>query len=384
MKLDVNFLSAKSADGVYKITAKGAVVASLHWADANGILTEWTPFAYVPVLPNGTGIFRYTGGRAVPEKAEYILVRAVTPDFLHTDEVMYKIPDEQKSGAVKDGIKFCLMSDLHLSNKPWKIKQALSMAADADCVLIAGDLVNDGTQRQFQMMSDIIDGYDKMVFAVSGNHDYPLNPVPCVGEGIYDYYSLQRKLLGRAAENGCDIEFDISGAYAARMGDIEIIGLNAAAHWRRLTFKKGSQLEWLEDYIDKRSAARWRIILCHAPLIMHNPQRPKNGTPYLGRDKALQKIIDSNERIIFASGHTHISPGDYMGCVEYDSSRQNIYINDGSICPTTYKSKEPLSTEEWTDGIVTELVLGNSGIEISAKSVKSGQYVSRGHYRIIK
>ncbi|MCH5187031.1 MAG: metallophosphoesterase [Oscillospiraceae bacterium] len=378
MKLEVKLTSKSSADGIYKVTAKGCIAASLYWADEEGALPDWTAFAYVPVLPNGTGTFRYVGGRTIPPGAEYVLARAVYPDFMHTDEVMLKIPDEQKPTAAEEGVSFCLMSDMHLSNKPWKIKQALLCAPNT--VLIAGDLVNDGTPEQLQSMSDILAGLDRPVFAVSGNHDYPIEPLVYCGQRCDSQAALQAGLLKRAAEDGYEIECDESGAYAARKGNIEIIGLNIASHWRKFDFSQGEQLRWLEAHLDSEGGARWRIILCHAPLIAHNPQRPPSGTPYFGRNKALQSIINSHRGIIFVSGHTHISPNDYSGCVEFDCSNRNIYINDGSICPTTYKSKEPLAAAEWTDGVVTDLVLGSSTVEVCARSLADGRKIARGYY----
>lgn len=383
MKLEVKFSSKKSADGVYKITAKGCIAASLYWADENGALPDWTAFAYTPVLPNGTGVFRYSGGRGIPPEAEYVLARAIYPDFMHTDEVMLKIPDKQKSPAVEKGLRFCLMSDLHLSNKPWKIKHALASATNPDCILLAGDLVNDGTPEQLQNMSDIIEGSGKPVLAVSGNHDYPIEPVPYCGDMCGSPALLQARLLKKAAENGFEIECDESGAYAARKGRIEIIGLNIATHWRKFTFGQGSQLKWVADHLDSSKDLQWHIILCHAPLIAHNPQRPPTGTPYFGRDKTLQNIINAHEGIIFVSGHTHISINDYCGCVQYVRENRTIYINDGSVCPATYKSKEPLAPAEWTDPAVTDLILSGNGVEITAKSLIDGRKIARGYYRYV-
>ncbi len=76
------------------------------------------------------------------------------------------------------------------------------------------------------------------------------------------------------------------------------------------------------------------IVMCHPPLIAHNPQRTADMASYIVReqDTRLQKIIDKN--IIFLSGHTHVIPS-----IEIDEARGNLYINDGSICPTTEKSE---------------------------------------------
>lgn len=43
-------------------------------------------------------------------------------------------------------MRILAMSDLHLSKKPWQVRKALRMGSNADLVLLAGDLVNDGTR----------------------------------------------------------------------------------------------------------------------------------------------------------------------------------------------------------------------------------------------
>lgn len=48
------------------------------------------------------------------------------------------------------------MRDLHLSKKPWQVRKAFAMARKADLVLLAGDLVNDGTPAQFELMRKCI------------------------------------------------------------------------------------------------------------------------------------------------------------------------------------------------------------------------------------
>lgn len=68
--------------------------------------------------------------------------------------------------------------------------------------------------------------------------------------------------------------------------------------------------------------------------LAHNPKRGDR-QPYLSRDDQLQRIIDAHRNIIFISGHTHVSMNSDVSCVERDKLRSNIYINDGSIRPTT-------------------------------------------------
>ena len=129
-------------------------------------------------------------------------------------------------------MKFIVMSDLHLSKKPWQVQKALNMGKGADAVLLVGDLTNDGTPEQLQLMQQCIEAClpDTPVLAVTGNHDCPHQPSPMIRRGICDFPALQDWLLKRQP---FPCVLDDSGAWAVRMGDIEVIGLNCVWHWRR-------------------------------------------------------------------------------------------------------------------------------------------------------
>lgn len=271
-------------------------------------------------------------------------------------------------------MRLMVMSDLHLSKKPWQVRRALKMGADADAVLLVGDLTNDGTPEQMELMRQCIQEVlpDTPVLAVTGNHDYPHQPSPMLRRGIFDYPALQDWLLARQTY---PYLLDDSGAYAVRMGEIEIIGLNCVWHWRRFKFKDGAQLKWLENHLDT-SDAKWHILLCHAPLLAHNPKR-SDTKPYLSRDEQLQKIMDAHGNILFLSGHTHISMESAVGCVEHDEARNNFYINDGSIRPTTLLTTDGYPEENAADGNVVELLIEESRIKISAISTRTAQPIFR-------
>lgn len=266
------------------------------------------------------------------------------------------------------------MSDLHLARKPWQVRRALQMGQGADLVLLAGDLVNDGTPEQMREMRRCIE--DKLpetpVLAVAGNHDYPRLPVPLIPEGVCDYPAIQDWLLHRQPYPYIR---DSSGAYALRAGELEVIGLNCVSHWRRFKFPDGAQLKWLASHLKGSGAAR-HIVMCHAPLLAHNPKRGDK-KPYLSRDDQLQAIIDAHRNIIFLSGHTHISM-DCPGCVEYDADRDNLYINDGSIRPTTLLAGNGVQKAASGSGNVVELRLSPDQIDIAVLSTAGGAPVPEG------
>lgn len=381
MDLTINQRIPGCADGNYHVKAKGCIVASLHWADENGVLTDWQPFAYLPIETNGIGMYKMVGSRAIPRDATHVLARAVSADFASVEEILIPIPKPAEAEAEESAQHFLVMTDLHLSSKPWKVRKALSMGKDYDAVLITGDMTNDGTQEQmelfWQCVNEIIP--DVPVFTVTGNHDYSRDPLPQIPHGVCDYPALQQKLLNRADTMGISYQQDDSGAYVATMGDTEIVGLNAATHWRRFKFPDNAQLEWLVSHLQASEAKR-HIILCHAPLRLHHPYRPENGECYLSRDSVLQRIIDAAQtEVIFLSGHTHYFMNCHEGCVEM-AERNHLYINAGSIRPTALKPDELLQPECWTEGNVVELLIGENWTTVTGISIKTGQKIARGHY----
>ena len=274
-------------------------------------------------------------------------------------------------------MKFLVMSDLHLSKKPWQVRKALKMGTDADAVLLVGDLTNDGTPEQITLMQQSIAEVltNTPVLAVPGNHDYPHFPTPMIREKFCDFEALQDWLLIRQPY---PYVLDDSGAWAVRLGEVEIIGLNCVWHWRRFKFKDGAQLKWLEQHLDN-SDARWHMVLCHAPLLAHNPKR-SDTKPYLSRDEQLQKIIDAHKNIIFISGHTHVSMESPIGCVEHDEIRNNIYINEGSIRPTTLLEDTGLPRAEPAVGNIVEIQTIGREVAVKVLSLEDGSEIATEHF----
>lgn len=127
------------------------------------------------------------------------------------------------------------------------------------------------------------------------------------------------------------------------------------------------------------------MIFCHAPLLHHNPKREvEKNNPYLNRDKELQEIIDRHGKVIFISGHTHLSMNDPIGCVEWDKKLHNLYINDGSIRPTDLLSNEMIQPAEWKSGTLLDLRISGTEVEIMTRSVSDGKKHARGYYQVKK
>ena len=370
------------ADGTFIIGAKGALIAVLSWANADGALPDWTPFAYVPLDPYGNGEFQYSGQRAIPLEATGIHMRCIASDFRDKGELISEIPKEFLPKEHSEDLIFraSILTDFHLSGKPWKTRQAL-LASESDIIFLLGDLTNDGLPMQLDIFRQSINELvpNKTIFPIPGNHDVPLLPEADREKG---YDAFQREILSTSCrkEGFQKIDADDFGDYCARRKEVNIIGLRCVSEGKRVVFPNGkAQLQWFENCLNHNDDALWQILLCHAPLLAHNPQRAI-GEPYLSRDHAMRGILEQHHNIIYLSGHTHFSPNALTPSVEFDNSTKNVYANCGSIVPTQLKGNELLPSD-WTDGIVTELALSEREISIRAASISRKINFSRGYYR---
>ena len=298
------------------------------------------------------------------------MVNTERRDCMETNKLLYRIS---------------LLSDLHLSRKTGRVMRALKKAFEADCVLIAGDLVNDGEPEQFELLSECVKRTSREnvpVFSVGGNHDFPIDGFD---DTQFNYRDLQKSFLDRNKNLGFEIKEHESGCWSAVNEHIHIFGWKCVDERRNFFFgKKEEQLKWLSHKLEENKHKKYQIICSHAPLIAHNPQRKTDGQPYFDSDTRLQNLIDSHENLIFVSGHTHFSPNNLQGNVDYDEQRNNIYIDAGSVCRTTYKSNEDFAEKEWTDGVITELDIYENGVEINYYGIHTDKKFARGYYKFEK
>lgn len=372
------------ADGRYIIKAKGSIIAILFWGDKDGMLPGWRPFAYVPVDPYGNGSFYFSGQRAIPYDATTVVARCISSDFKRDEYVSEPIPERflPTDGPRENSQRFTFLSDMHLAAKPWKITRAFSFA-ESDMIFLLGDSANDGTGEQFGKLKEIVGSLNpsKAVLSVIGNHDC-LHPGKTAGSDGTDHYaSFQSWLTKREPADRLPVELTPEGLeWSLQMGDMDIIGLQCVASGRKFVFQEGRQIEWLRRHLSERKDLSRHIVLCHAPLLAHNPNR-NDGNPYLDRNREIQKIMDESGNIIFLSGHTHVSPNTYKGSAEFDKNTGNIYIDCGSVVTTSLEGEGGVMDPSWNDGCLTELIVGEGYVEVRMHSSVDGMNFPRGYYR---
>ncbi len=354
MKLTIKRRNKENADGTYTVRASGCVLAYLYWADENGILNDWTCFGVVPLhASNSTGNISLNGERAIPKEATHILVRAISEDFKTVYEELF--PFENCYIDNNDEIIFraTVLSDLHTTNKVGTLNRALESVKGSDCLLLTGDMTNDGTDEQLGRLSECINKIlpNMLVYQVNGNHD----------------------LFQKSTED--DVFFE-------NVNGVDIIGINACRKWDVMMPVMTAQLNKVNKFL-KMSNAKHRIVMIHTPLTRNMPVRNGHLSHYISCDKELQKIVDSYSNVIVLSGHTHLSPSLDSGVVFRDKERNNIYINCGSIRPTELGHEGLLAPKDWVDGNNVELTITKKKVEIKMKQIHGGKYISRGYYKFL-
>jgi len=249
-------------------------------------------------------------------------------------------------------MKIGLLSDIHLVHNPQKLLCALAALEEAEVLLLAGDLTDKGLPEQYELLHACIAARlgDVPVYCVSGNHDNP----------------KRNDVAYRAFEHSIhpqDFSGDDSGAFHCSLtGDVDLFGLNPVYHQKLFFFPdRGRQFDFLQEQLNASSAAL-HIILCHPPLAAHNPQRTLGMAPYIAREQndRLQSIVDKAGGVMFLSGHTHVAP-----TVEWDQAHRNLYINDGSICPTSLGGTDGAIQQ----GNVTLLRIKGTQVAVSIRGI---------------
>ncbi len=260
-------------------------------------------------------------------------------------------------------MKLGVISDLHIYNKTLNIERALSTLNDVDLLLIVGDIADRAEEKQFNTAVEVLEKHIHSIpiYSVSGNHDNPAKD-----DTNYRKFEM---LINREYPS----IVDISGAFYKRINNtVELIGLNPMYHQKQFFFpNRGQQLHFLKERLSG-STAQYHIVLCHPPLIGHNPQRTENMSPYIVKeqDQRLQEIINEHHNVIFISGHTHIFPE-----LDFDASHQNLYINDGSICPTTKDN-----TTNTIQGNGTLIEINEECILVTIKGIHTGKVFANNIY----
>ena len=234
-------------------------------------------------------------------------------------------------------------------------------ASDADCVLISGDLTNDGSDDALefaQILADFEDATGKRVFVVPGNHDIHLGADP-------DDHLRFRRVYARFGWDEALAVHEPTSSYTADLnGDYRLLAINSnKANGGGLI--TDDLMAWMETQAAQaKKDGKHLIAMMHHHLMEHiTLEQTIDGFYILDNYKEVCKKFDEWDIRITFTGHLHW--GDIAGyqgqhsiydvttyaLAEYPLRYRDVTFTDGEI---VFKSREIDSLD------VTNIVPGYS------------------------
>lgn len=162
--------------------------------------------------------------------------------------------------------------------------RALALRPTPDCLVITGDVVDNGLAEEYQAFLAIADGYPLPIHLANGNHDDAQTMVDVLGGTGY---------LGGAT----------SADYAVDYPNLRLVFLDSAVPGSMAGHLAEEQLRWLDGVLADRADTPTFICLHHPPIDVGMPfldsiklDNPEALRPVLSRHGNVQRIL---------AGHVH-------------------------------------------------------------------------------
>ena len=334
-----------SADGTVTVIAPEEALdytgATLLFADADGILSDYTPLAAL-TLTDGAAAYSMSGGRAFPKEATRLCVRFTAPDKADLP-YWYDIPAEKRLDKTETPLfTFYALSDLHLSDywPEMTVNRARAVADiranKPDFVTLGGDLVNQGETALYQKLDAFLktsfNDAGIPAFIAGGNHEFYISDKNSLN---YDRAALLASFDSQIAAlrgMGCDIRRDGDSLwYSAVIGDRKFIFLSAptapqAGMLASYTLTD-AQLDFLEaELYDGEKSGRTAFVVSHVPLSGYVP----NSSDSIANSAAVKEILNRHPNTVFITGHTHSNLSLDLPFVKVGNMSDTFtHLNDG-------------------------------------------------------
>lgn len=200
-------------------------------------------------------------------------------------------------------VKLIHLSDVHFGAENKAALEAVSAFAATlrpDAVIVAGDITQHGSRREFAAARAWFDSLRLPIIATPGNHDTPaVHLAHHLPRRLVSPFSFYRRYMDDF--DSCERLIELAG------GTIAIAGLNTARGVQgRINWADGViSLADLEDALDLLStslSATTRILLCHHPL--REPGHSLISVDTLRGREGLQRCAAAQVDIVL-TGHIH-------------------------------------------------------------------------------
>jgi len=181
-------------------------------------------------------------------------------------------------------MKIVAIPDLHGSTSG--LDKVGADLAEADIVILAGDLTNFGRESDARIIIDTVKNYNQNIYAVQGNCDYPEVHAYLEREGL----SLHRR------------SFVINGVAFLGVGGSLVCPGNTPTEFSEEEFERflDEASSGLQDDIPK-------ILISHQPPINTKVDQVQSGD-HVG-SSSVREFIEKLQPLVCISGHIHESVG---------------------------------------------------------------------------
>ena len=198
-------------------------------------------------------------------------------------------------------MKIAAIADLHCrTNSRGQIRPLLAGVAEADILLLAGDLTDTGLPAEMEVLLHELDDLDLSIVAVLGNHDHESEEQELLAELLTDAGILL--LDGTVCEIG-DVGIVGTKGFCGGFDELFIqpFGERALKRFIQVSLEEAVRLENALVKLD----CPHRVALMHyAPIKETVMGEPPELFPFLG-SSGLANVLDRNPVDVAFHGHAH-------------------------------------------------------------------------------
>lgn len=211
---------------------------------------------------------------------------------------------ERRRGERRRRIRLAAVGDLHYgADDSGRYRDLLHRAAaEADALLLAGDLTRRGRPEEMQALVSDLAGIDRPVLAVLGNHDYE-------ADRVEELRQLLRERGVHVLDGEDPVELPGGVGVAGAKGFIGGFGARTLTAFGEPEIKAIVQASIAEahklEFALRRLATPVRVVLLHyAPVVDTVRGEPEEIYAFLGTDRLAEPIDRYGAAVVF-HGHAH-------------------------------------------------------------------------------
>jgi 3',5'-cyclic-AMP phosphodiesterase len=179
------------------------------------------------------------------------------------------------------------------------VEAVRTLPIPVDAVLVSGDLSDNGSDREYRLVAELLDRFEVPVHVLPGNHD-------------------DRAGIRRGFGLGGDPHAPID--YAAELGPLRLLVLDSTVPGQDPGAFEPQQLRWLDAELGRHPERATILAMHHPPLLTGSPEWDAINLPAAERS-ALAEVVGRHPQLrAIVGGHLHrIVASTLAGCAVFSA-----------------------------------------------------------------